>query len=65
MGGLFSFLLNLMTVVMTVLHLAAGPKLRRSFCGGWPQHAASFLLVWTVAQGQISSFLFSRSILAR
>lgn len=65
-GGLFSFLLNLMTVVMTTYYIsAAGPKLRRSFCQ-WlaPSTQRRFLLVWTVAQGQISSFLFSRSILA-
>ena len=65
-GGLFSFLLNLMTVVMTAYYIsAAGPKLRRSFCQ-WlaPNTQRRFLLVWTVAQGQISSFLFSRSILA-
>ena len=65
-GGLFSFLLNLMTVVMTTYYLsAAGPKLRRSFCQ-WlaPSTQRRFLLVWTVAHGQISSFLFSRSILA-
>ena len=48
-----------------VLHFRAGPKLRRSFCQ-WlaPSTQRRFLLVWTVAQGQISSFLFSRSILA-
>ena len=66
LGGLFSFLLNLMTVVMTAYYIsAAGPKLRRSFCQ-WlaPNTQRRFLLVWTVAQGQISSFLFSRSILA-
>ena len=66
LGGLFSFLLNLMTVVMTTYYIsAAGPKLRRSFCQ-WlaPNTQRRFLLVWTVAQGQISSFLFSRSILA-
>ena len=65
-GGLFSFLLNLMTVVMTTYYIsAAGPKLRRSFCQ-WlaPNMQRRFLLVWTVAQDQISSFLFSRSILA-
>ncbi|TPF85768.1 membrane protein [Bifidobacterium sp. UTCIF-37] len=65
-GGLFSFLLNLMTVVMTTYYIsAAGPKLRRSFCQ-WmaPAMQRRFLLVWTVAQDQISSFLFSRSILA-
>lgn len=65
-GGLLSFLLNLMTVVMTTYYIsAAGPKLRRSFCR-WlaPDTQRRFLLVWTVAQDQISSFLFSRSILA-
>jgi predicted PurR-regulated permease PerM len=65
-GGLFSFLLNLMTVIMTTYYIsAAGPKLRRTFCR-WlaPATQRRFLLVWTVAQGQISSFLFSRSILA-
>ena len=65
-SGFFSFLLNLMTVVMTTYYIsAAGPKLRRSFCQ-WlaPNTQRRFLLVWTVAQGQISSFLFSRSILA-
>ncbi|PJM79567.1 AI-2E family transporter [Bifidobacterium scaligerum] len=65
-GGLFSFLLNVMTVAMTTYYIsAAGPKLRRSFCQ-WlaPNTQRRFLLVWTVAQGQISSFLFSRSILA-
>ena len=65
-GGMLSFLLNLMTVVMTTYYIsAAGPKLRRSFCQ-WltPTTQRRFLLVWTVAQDQISSFLFSRSILA-
>ncbi|NMM93741.1 AI-2E family transporter [Bifidobacterium sp. DSM 109957] len=65
-GGLFSFLLNLMTVVMTTYYISAsGPKMRRSFCQ-WlaPATQRRFLLVWTVAQDQISSFLFSRSILA-
>ncbi len=65
-GGLFSFLLQLLTVVMTTYYIsAAGPKLRRSFCQ-WmaPGMQRRFLLVWTVAQDQISSFLFSRSILA-
>ena len=53
-GGLFSFLLNLMTVVMTTYYIsAAGPKLRRSFCQ-WlaPNTQRRFLLVWTVAQGR-------------
>ncbi|PJM77951.1 AI-2E family transporter [Bifidobacterium felsineum] len=65
-SGLMGFLLNLMTVIMTTYYIsAAGPKLRRSFCR-WlaPNTQRRFLLVWTVAQDQISSFLFSRSILA-
>ena len=65
-GGLFSFLLNLMTVVMTTYYIsAAGPRMRRACCQ-WmaPDTQRRFLLVWTVAQDQISSFLFSRSILA-
>lgn len=65
-SGLFSFLLNLMTIVMTTYYIsAAGPKLRRAACQ-WMAPAAQrrFLFVWTVSQGQISSFLFSRAILA-
>jgi len=65
-SGLFSFLLNLMTVIMTTFYIsAAGPKLRRSACQ-WMAPAAQrrFLFVWTVSQTQISSFLFSRAILA-
>ena len=65
-SGLFSFLLNLMTVIMTTFYIsAAGPKLRRAACQ-WMAPAAQrrFLFVWTVSQTQISSFLFSRAILA-
>ena len=65
-SGLFSFLLNLMTVIMTTFYIsAAGPKLRRSACQ-WmaPSAQRRFLFVWTVSQTQISSFLFSRAILA-
>lgn len=65
-GGLFSFLLDLLTVVMVTYYMsAAGPRLRRSMCqwmGDGQQRR--FLLVWTIVQDQISSFLFSRSILA-
>ena len=55
-----------MTIVMTTYYIsAAGPKLRRAACQ-WMAPAAQrrFLFVWTVSQGQISSFLFSRAILA-
>ncbi len=65
-SGLFSFLLNLMTVIMTTYYIsAAGPKLRRAACQ-WmaPEAQRRFLFVWTVSQSQISSFLFSRAILA-
>ena len=65
-SGLFSFLINLMTVIMTTYYIsAAGPKLRRAACQ-WMAPAAQrrFLFVWTVSQSQISSFLFSRAILA-
>lgn len=65
-AGFFSFLLNLLTVVMVTFYIsAAGPKLRRAMCqwmGGGQQRR--FLLAWTVVQEQISSFLFSRTILA-
>lgn len=65
-GGVFSFLLNLMIVIMMTFYIsAAGPRLRRAACQ-WMAPAAQrrFLFVWTVSQDQISSFLFSRSILA-
>ena len=65
-SGFFSFLLNLMTVIMTTFYIsAAGPKLRRAACQ-WmaPSAQRRFLFVWTVSQTQISSFLFSRAILA-
>lgn len=64
--GLFSFLLDLLTVVMVTYYLsAAGPKLRRSLCQ-WlgPATQRRFLLGWTIVQDQISNFLFSRTILA-
>lgn len=65
-AGFFSFLLNLLTVVMVTYYVsAAGPKLRRSMCqwlGDGQQRR--FLLMWTIVQEQISSFLFSRTILA-
>ncbi|RBP97384.1 AI-2E family transporter [Bifidobacterium aemilianum] len=64
--GLFSFLLNLLTVLMVTYYIsAAGPKMRRSLCQ-WlgPATQRRFLLAWTIVQDQISGFLFSRSILA-
>lgn len=64
--GLFSALLDLLTVVMVAYYVsAAGPRMRRSLCR-WlgPVSQRRFLLGWTVVQDQISGFLFSRTILA-
>ncbi|WEV72017.1 AI-2E family transporter [Bifidobacterium sp. ESL0790] len=64
--GLFSFIINLLTIVMVTYYVsAAGPKMRRSLCQ-WlgPVTQRRFLLGWTIVQNQISGFLFSRTILA-
>lgn len=61
-----SAVLNLLTVLLVTFYISAsGPKMRRSVCQ-WmsPKSQRKFVLVWTVAQDQISSFLFSRTILA-
>ncbi|MGO5044148.1 AI-2E family transporter [Bifidobacterium animalis] len=64
--GVFGGLLNLTTALMVAFYISiAGPRLRRSVCQ-WlsPRTQRKFLMTWTVVQDQISSFLFSRSILA-
>lgn len=64
--GVFSALLDLLTVLMVAYYVsAAGPRMRRSLCQ-WlgPVTQRRFLLAWTVVQDQISGFLFSRTILA-
>ena len=64
--GLAGSFINIMTVLLVIYYIsAAGPKLRRSLCQ-WlaPRSQRRFLFVWTIAQDQISSFLFSRTILA-
>lgn len=64
--GVFSALLDLLTVLMVTFYVsAAGPHMRRSLCQ-WlgPVTQRRFLLAWTVVQDQISGFLFSRTILA-
>ncbi|BDR52604.1 AI-2E family transporter [Bombiscardovia nodaiensis] len=64
--GVLGSVLNIMTVLLVTYYIsAAGPKLRRSLCQ-WmsPSSQRRFVWVWTVAQDQISSFLFSRTILA-
>ncbi|EIK87350.1 putative permease [Gardnerella vaginalis 6119V5] len=64
--GVLTFLLDLLTILMVTYYIsAAGPKMRRSMCR-WmnPQSQRRFLFIWSVVQEQISSFLFSRIILA-
>lgn len=64
--GLFSGLLDLLTILMVTYYIsAAGPRMRRSFCR-WlnPKSQRRFVFIWSVVQEQISSFLFSRIILA-
>ena len=64
--GLMTVLLDLLTIIMVTYYIsAAGPAMRRSMCR-WmnPQSQRRFLFIWSVVQEQISSFLFSRIILA-
>ena len=64
--GVMTFLLDLLTILMVTYYIsAAGPAMRRSMCR-WmnPQSQRRFLFIWSVVQEQISSFLFSRIILA-
>lgn len=61
-----SLLLQLMTIILVTYYVAAsGPTFRKSVCSLLkPESQRKFLVVWTVVQGQISSFLYSRIILA-
>lgn len=61
-----SFLLQLMTIVLVTYYVAAsGPTFRKAICSVLkPESQRKFLVVWTVVQGQIASFLNSRIILA-
>ena len=64
--GLLAVLLDMLTILMVTYYIsAAGPAMRRSMCR-WmnPQSQRRFLFIWSVVQEQISSFLFSRIILA-
>ena len=64
--GVLTILLDLLTILMVTYYIsAAGPAMRRSMCR-WmnPQSQRRFLFIWSVVQEQISSFLFSRIILA-
>jgi predicted PurR-regulated permease PerM len=59
-------LLQLMTIILVTYYIAAsGPIVRKKVCSLLkPTSQRKFLVVWTVVQGQISSFLNSRIILA-
>jgi predicted PurR-regulated permease PerM len=60
------FLLQVMTIVLVTYYIAAsGPTMRKAICSLLPpENQRKFLVVWTVVQSQISSFLNSRIILA-
>ncbi|MCI1983411.1 MAG: AI-2E family transporter [Bifidobacteriaceae bacterium] len=59
-------LLQMMTIILVTYYIAAsGPIVRKKVCALLkPQSQRKFLVVWTVVQNQISSFLNSRIILA-
>jgi predicted PurR-regulated permease PerM len=61
-----SYFMSLMIIVVVTYYIAAsGPRMRQSICRLLnPKSQHRFLVTWTVAQGQISSFLNSRIILA-
>lgn len=65
-SGVSAAFIDVTTVIMVTFYIsAAGPKLRRSVCQWFaPSAQRRILTVWTVAQDQISSFLFSRTVLA-
>jgi predicted PurR-regulated permease PerM len=61
-----SYFMSLMIIITVTYYIAAsGPRMRQSICNMLnPRSQRRFLVTWTVAQGQISSFLNSRIILA-
>ena len=65
-SGVSAAFIDITTILMVTYYIsAAGPKLRRSVCQWFaPSAQRRILTVWTVAQDQISSFLFSRTVLA-
>lgn len=65
-GQLVSFFTSLMIVLFVTYYMSAYmPRMRQTICT-WlkPAHQRRFLVIWTVVQGQVSSFLSSRIILA-
>lgn len=65
-GAVSHFAVSFMIIVFVTYYiLASGPKMQRSICSCLkPASQKNFLIVWTVVQSQVSSFLSSRIILA-
>lgn len=63
---LMEFGTSLMVILFVTYYFSAGlPNMRRSICSWLPQRSQRrFLVVWSVIEGQVSSFLSSRVILA-
>ena len=65
MESAVTFVISLLLVLFVTYYvMASGPAMRRVMCS-WlrPEKQKRFLVVWTVVQGQVSSFLSSRVIL--
>lgn len=65
-GQIVDFATSLMIVLFVTYYMSAYmPRVRQVICS-WlrPSHQRRFLVVWTVVQGQVSSYLSSRIILA-
>ena len=60
-----TFVISLLLVLFVTYYvMASGPAMRRVMCSLLrPEKQKRFLVVWTVVQGQVSSFLSSRVIL--
>lgn len=65
-GAASHFAISFMIILFVTYYiLASGPKMQRSICSCLkPASQKNFLIVWTVVQNQVSSFLSSRIILA-
>lgn len=65
-GMVSHFAISFMIILFVTYYiLASGPKMQRSICSCLkPSSQKNFLIVWTVVQNQVSSFLSSRIILA-
>jgi predicted PurR-regulated permease PerM len=65
-GQIANYATALMTILFVTYYMSAYmPRVRQVICS-WlrPAHQRRFLVVWTVVQGQVSSYLSSRIILA-